>query len=152
MTPWVLVNTHSPFYNSNTAHHDEYEEVGLKALLEPLFHAHGVDLMFCGHVHAYERMHPVYQNKTTPGATTYINIGDGGNREGPAYTYLETPSWSDFHEPEFGFGRLHVYNATHAHWSWVRNRHHDVGDNVWLVKNSHLQQDLSKTGVTAITF
>jgi hypothetical protein len=40
-----------------------------------------------GHVHAYERMHRVYANKTMPAATkgpgtVYINIGDGGNREG----------------------------------------------------------------------
>jgi UDP-2,3-diacylglucosamine pyrophosphatase LpxH len=47
-------------------------------------HEYNVDLMFAGHVHAYERTFPVYKNVVTTGATTYLNIGDGGNREGPA--------------------------------------------------------------------
>lgn len=82
VTPWLIANMHAPWYNSNTAHHDEPQETGMRAAMETLFHQYAVDLVFAGHVHAYERMYPVYRNVTAPGATTYINIGDGGNREG----------------------------------------------------------------------
>ena len=66
-------------------------------------------MVFCGHVHAYERSHPVYQGEVTGCAPTYINIGDGGNREGLAGTYINPqPAWSAFREPSFGHGHLEV--------------------------------------------
>ena len=122
MTPWVIVCAHSPWYNSNTAHHNEREEVLLRKLMEPVLFAHGVDLVFAGHVHAYERMFPVYANITNKtGAPTYINIGDGGNREGPADKYLNKPEWSAFREPIFGHGELKILSASVAEWYWHRN-------------------------------
>lgn len=35
-----------------------------------------------GHVHAYERMHRVLNGCANPCAPIYLNLGDGGNREG----------------------------------------------------------------------
>lgn len=52
-TPWLLVLFHVPWYNSNKAHQCEGDE--MKAAMEALLHAAGVDVMFAGHVHAYER-------------------------------------------------------------------------------------------------
>lgn len=52
-TPWLLVLFHVPWYNSNKAHQCEGDE--MKAAMEGLLHAAGVDVMFAGHVHAYER-------------------------------------------------------------------------------------------------
>lgn len=52
-TPWLLVLFHVPWYNSNKAHQCEGDD--MKAAMEPLLHAAGVDVMFAGHVHAYER-------------------------------------------------------------------------------------------------
>ena len=52
-TPWLLVLFHVPWYNSNTAHQGEGE--GMRALMEPLLRAAGVDFILAGHVHAYER-------------------------------------------------------------------------------------------------
>jgi hypothetical protein len=56
----------------------------MKAAMEGLLLQYQVDLVFAGHVHAYERTAPVANGVVTPGAITYITIGDGGNREGPA--------------------------------------------------------------------
>jgi len=63
-------------------------------------------------------MYPTYKNKTTTGAPTYINIGDGGNREGPCPEYFAQPSWSAYREAAFGHGRFEIKNSTHAHWTW----------------------------------
>lgn len=137
-TPWVLAGMHAPWYNSNTAHHDEPEEYGMREAMEPLFAKYNVDLVFAGHVHAYERCYATYNNATKVGAPTYITIGDGGNREGPASFWYQQPSWSAFREASFGHGRFEVFNATHAQWTWhkIVNDEKVVSDQVWFVHNS----------------
>eukprot|EP00049_Salpingoeca_infusionum_P000200 m.38047 g.38047 ORF g.38047 m.38047 type:complete len:458 (-) comp10154_c0_seq1:5283-6656(-) len=149
LTPWLICNMHAPWYNSDTYHHNEPEEMGMRASMEHLFKQYDVDLVFSGHVHAYERMYPVYNNVTTPGATTYINIGDGGNREGPADGYFPQPSWSAYREPAFGHGRLDLVNATHAHFTWHKNLNSEptVSDDVWLIHNSARKETHLNTGV-----
>jgi hypothetical protein len=53
----------------------------------------------------------------------YINIGDGGNREGLAETYDDPqPGWSAYREASFGHGMFELKNATHALWQWHRNQ------------------------------
>lgn len=46
-------------YNSNKAHQHEVDDM-LEAMEEVLFQ-HGVDAVFAGHVHAYERGHRTYK-------------------------------------------------------------------------------------------
>jgi hypothetical protein len=99
------------------------EGTAMREAMEPLFHAHGVDIVFNGHVHAYERTHPVYANATSAaGGTTHITIGDGGNRELYAEPWtVSQPSWSAFREFAYGFGLLTIDDATTARWRWVRS-------------------------------
>jgi hypothetical protein len=139
-TPWVAAFLHAPWYNSNTAHQNEVEESKMKALLEPLFHQYGVELLFAGHVHAYERTLAVYKEEVNAEGITEINIGDGGNREGPASGFQPQPKWSAYREASFGHGRLHIYNDSHAHFSWHKNAAGEtqVSDDIWLVKHKHM--------------
>ncbi len=51
-------------YNSNTAHQHEVDDM-LEAMEEVLFQ-HGVDAVFAGHVHAYERGHRTYKCARMP--------------------------------------------------------------------------------------
>mmetsp|Transcript_153554 Transcript_153554/g.283062 ORF Transcript_153554/g.283062 Transcript_153554/m.283062 type:complete len:682 (-) Transcript_153554:39-2084(-) len=125
-TPWVVVMFHTPWYNSNGAHYQE----GLKHQwdMEELLYAHGVDFVFNGHVHSYERSFPVFNYTRDDCGTTHVVIGDGGNYEGPAafgsepdISWVEPqPAWSAFREAAFGAGMLTVINATHAEWEWQR--------------------------------
>ena len=79
-------------------------------------------MVYAGHVHAYERSHPVYANTTVGDGITYINIGDGGNAEGHATSYYETPSWSAYHNgTQYGHGVMKLFNKTHMGWAWHRN-------------------------------
>jgi hypothetical protein len=109
---------HSPWYNTNTAHHDEFNTVLMRTHMEGLFHKHEVNAAFCGHVHAYERTSAVFNNATSAGldsGTVYLNIGDGGNREGHSDRYLDLPEWSAYRNgTQYGHSRMDVLNATHA--------------------------------------
>jgi len=146
VTPWVIVGSHCPWYNSNRAHHLESQAVSMQKAMEPLFEKHGVDLALAGHVHAYERTHRTLYNKTVPvgpnAGTVYINIGDGGNREGQYDHWYNgvgnetAPEWSADRQPFFGHGKLLVQNATHAKWTWHRtdNGEKIVSDEAWVVR------------------
>lgn len=52
-TPWVVVLLHAPWYNTNTAHQGEGES--MRQAMEELLYNARVDVVFAGHVHAYER-------------------------------------------------------------------------------------------------
>jgi len=52
-TPWLLVLLHAPWYNTNQAHQGEGER--MRAAMERLLYEARVDVVFAGHVHAYER-------------------------------------------------------------------------------------------------
>ncbi|CAN1290030.1 Bifunctional purple acid phosphatase 26 [Linum perenne] len=52
-TPWLIVLMHVPIYNSNEAHFMEGES--MRAAFEEWFVHYRVDVIFAGHVHAYER-------------------------------------------------------------------------------------------------
>ena len=55
LTPWIVAVVHAPWYNSNFAHIEEKEEVDMKESMEDLLYKARVDVVFAGHVDAYER-------------------------------------------------------------------------------------------------
>ncbi|KAM7468273.1 hypothetical protein LguiB_015835 [Lonicera macranthoides] len=121
-TPWLVVLVHAPWYNSNTAHQGEKESVGMKEAMEGLLFGAHVDIIFTGHVHAYERFTRVYKDEANKCGPVHITIGDGGNREGLASKYQDPqPKISLFREASFGHGVLEVINGSHALWTWHRN-------------------------------
>ncbi|KAL2323100.1 hypothetical protein Fmac_027479 [Flemingia macrophylla] len=132
-TPWVIALLHAPWYNTNEAHEGEGED--MRQAMEGLLYEARVDLVFAGHVHAYERFTRIYDNKADSCGPLYVTIGDGGNREGLALTFKKPPSpLSLYREPSFGHGRLRIVNETHAFWSWHRNNDTDafIADGVWI--------------------
>jgi predicted phosphodiesterase len=52
---WKIPFFHHPIYSSGERHGSEMD---LRALIEPLFLQHGVDVVFSGHEHFYERLKP----------------------------------------------------------------------------------------------
>jgi predicted phosphodiesterase len=52
---WKIAYFHHPIYSSGERHGSEMD---LRALVEPLFLQHGVDVVFAGHEHFYERLKP----------------------------------------------------------------------------------------------
>ena len=133
-TPWIFVNTHAPWYNTNTAHQGDGE--AQRQALEPLLYAAGVDACFMGHVHAYERSHRAYNKARDAKGPMYVTVGDGGNREGLYDHWLPVTPVSAFRAATYGHGEMQVFNATHSLWTWHTNPDAEskTEDSVWLVK------------------
>eukprot|EP00249_Psilotum_nudum_P006410 c19729_g1_i2 orf=578-1873(+) len=132
-TPWLIVVVHAPWYHSNAEHRNDGD--GMMKALESLLQKAKVDVLFAGHVHAYERTNRIFQGKPDPCGIIHITVGDGGNREGLARRFVDPkPEWSLFREASFGHGLLQVMNSTHAQWTWHRNQDNEnvVTDAMWL--------------------
>ncbi|KAK3118406.1 hypothetical protein QOZ80_9BG0698590 [Eleusine coracana subsp. coracana] len=130
---FVVALVHAPWYSSNEAHEGDGD--AMRDAVEEVLYEARVDAVFAGHVHAYERFKRVYKGKPDPCGPVYVTIGDGGNREGLAKSYVDpAPAVSAFREASFGHGRLEVVNATHALWAWHRNDDDEpvVADQVWI--------------------
>lgn len=131
-TPWLIVMVHSPWYNSYNYHYMEGET--MRVMYEPWFVQYKVDVVFSGHVHAYERSkrisniaYNIVNGHCKPvedqSAPIYITIGDGGNLEGLATNMTEPqPDYSAFREASFGHAIFDIKNRTHAYYSWHRNQ------------------------------
>nr|XP_016511050.1 PREDICTED: purple acid phosphatase 2-like [Nicotiana tabacum] len=143
-TPWLIVLVHSPWYNSYNYHYMEGET--MRVMYEPWFVKYKVDIVFAGHVHAYERTerisnvaYNVVNGECTPirdqSAPIYVTIGDGGNLEGLATNMTEPqPAYSAFREASFGHATLAIKNRTHAYYSWHRNQdgYAVEADKIWV--------------------
>ncbi|KAL8556209.1 hypothetical protein ACS0TY_003850 [Phlomoides rotata] len=143
-TPWLIVMTHSPWYNNYKYHYMEGES--MRVMFESWFVKYKVDVVFSGHVHAYERSERVSNDaytivnglcspKKDQFAPVYITIGDGGNIEGLGNNMTEPqPKYSAFREASFGHATFNIKNSTHAYYSWHRNQ--DVyaieADSLWF--------------------
>ncbi|KAK1392713.1 Acid phosphatase [Heracleum sosnowskyi] len=130
-TPWLIVLMHVPIYNSNEAHFMEGES--MRTVYESWFIKYKVDMIFAGHVHAYERSYRISNIRYNvseghpypipdKGAPVYITVGDGGNQEGLASRFREPqPDYSAFRESSYGHSTLEIKNRTHALYHWNRN-------------------------------
>ncbi|MCC7536530.1 MAG: metallophosphoesterase family protein [Deltaproteobacteria bacterium] len=56
VTPWVFVVHHHATYSCSTVHGSNFE---LREAWQPIFDEHGVDVVFAGHDHTYERSLPI---------------------------------------------------------------------------------------------
>ncbi|MQL90060.1 hypothetical protein Taro_022641 [Colocasia esculenta] len=65
-TPWLILLMHAPWYNSYNYHYMEGES--MRVMYEPWFVKYRVDVVFAGHVHAYERsvcVHIIHSSVTS---------------------------------------------------------------------------------------
>lgn len=74
-TPWKVVYFHYPLFGSNPEDNEDLREV-----LTPLFEKYGVQLVFNGHEHNYQRSIPIR-------GVTYITTGGGGQQ---VYPFLKS--------------------------------------------------------------
>ena len=79
--PQVVAGVHNPWVTTDTSF-KEFEQ--MRVSMEPIMFQYGVDVMFNGHVHSYERTNPVYNYALNPCGMVHIVVGDAGNSEGPS--------------------------------------------------------------------
>ncbi|PKA66371.1 Purple acid phosphatase 23 [Apostasia shenzhenica] len=108
ITPWLVAAWHPPWYNSYSSHYQEFE--CMRQEIEELLYQYRVDIVFSGHVHAYERMNRVYKYSLDECAPVYITVGDGGNIEQIDIDHADDPGKcpsKNENIPEFG-GVCHI--------------------------------------------
>ncbi|KAK4752446.1 hypothetical protein SAY87_021244 [Trapa incisa] len=96
VTPWLVATWHPPWYSTYTAHYREAE--CMRVAMEDLLYNYRVDIVFNGHVHAYERSNRVYNYTLDQCGPVHIVVGDGGNRENMAITHAD--EWGNCPEPD----------------------------------------------------
>jgi acid phosphatase type 7 len=119
-TPWVLFTIHVPFYNTFALHHHDPQIFAAREHLEPLLVKYSVNVVFNGHIHAYQRTHNVAFNETVPTGPMHITIGAGGRDCDAPFQNEEPESWIATRDASmYGYGRFSISNETHAEWKWV---------------------------------
>jgi len=146
VTPWVIIGGHRPIYSSSV----NYSENGLpvnspytldvslylQQAFEDIYYKYQVDLVFTGHVHAYERQFPVYRSMVqgdvsnparfqSPSAPIYVISGAAGGPEGLSNAnnsnWVPIPSWCAHRfGDDYGFGVLKILSNTQLTWQWFR--------------------------------
>ena len=120
VTPWIVVEIHAPWYNSNTQHTNDGKK--MRTAYEALLNQYGASIFIAGHVHAYERSCPALGGACVEdgAAARHFTCGDGG---ASLYTkwVSPTPAWSEFRSAQFGHCEVTFFNSTWARLDWIRN-------------------------------
>jgi len=141
---WIFLTGHRPFYNSDALEYDSHRPGSYNNLvIEPLIQKYGVDIVFTGHMHMYERTYPIFNGTVvdpspkiykSPKAAIYVTQGNAGAiiRE----TFIEPqPKWSFIRKALYGYGRLTIFqnNATlkYESLSMVGDV---IEDEFWIIK------------------
>jgi acid phosphatase type 7 len=126
VTPWVLAMLHVPIYNTFSLHHHDLQIAAAKQHLEPLFIQHKVNMVFSGHIHAYQRTAAVAMNVPTPTAPVYITVGAGGRKCEAPFSSKDPEPWALVRDATwFGYGMLRIVNRTTAVWDWIHTSQTD---------------------------
>lgn len=147
--PWIIVGGHRPIYCSSWGFELHGNPIGIAANIQKAFeeilYRYKVDLVLTGHVHAYERMWPVYRNKSTgynyddPKSPVYIVVGTAGSTEGQFHIWVDPqPEWSVIRiDKHFGFAIMEVYqkdNKNILEWRFLTSKEGDIKDKMILTK------------------
>jgi len=79
----------------------------------------GVNAVFTGHIHAYQRTHNVGLGGLNKKGPIHITIGAGGRDCKAPYKQEEPEEWIATRDAtHYGYGKFTIYNETHAEWHW----------------------------------
>jgi hypothetical protein len=139
---WIIVYYHTPSYCSNQSHYKSGSTMLRR--YEKLLVQHA-DMVLSGHVHAYERTHPVYRGSRQEGGLVHVTGGISGSSQGLYYRWAERPEWSAFRQAVAnGYGFLEIHNRTHAVWNLVEvasnNASRTILDTYWFDKSKTLHK------------
>ena len=142
ITPWVV----------GLCHKDWTMEATAFSKFSPLLESGGVDLLFVGHVHYYNRMMPydpmtntVDKGSVSANGETYTNpkymvtivTGAAGNREKESPYTKASPSQTGVEN--YGYGFFQALNATHANWDFKTVKADigpaDYADHLTIIQN-----------------
>ncbi|TKA80846.1 hypothetical protein B0A55_02330 [Friedmanniomyces simplex] len=139
-TPWIIVAGHRPWYISIGNDSSDVCWV-CKDVFEPLFLNYSVDLVLSGHVHAYERNAPMFNNQPdpkeldNPAFPWYITNGAAGHYDGLDTLDRPFQNYSRYaQDTAYGWSRLSFHNSTHLTQDFVASGNGSVLDSATLYK------------------
>lgn len=119
---WIIAFFHHPPYTKGSHDSDtEIQHIEMRENIVPLLEAHGVDMVFGGHSHIYERskfLHGHYGYSDSLSPNHILNGGSG--RPGSGGAYLKATRG-----PRAGKGAVYV-TAGSSGWATFRNGYHRV--------------------------
>lgn len=119
-TGWVLVTLHVPIYNTFDLHHHDLQIKAAQDHIEPLLVKHNVNVVFNGHIHAYQRTANVAMGKLDPRGPIHITIGAGGRQCDAPFKNETAEEWIVSRDASYyGYGTFAIFNRTHAEWKWI---------------------------------
>lgn len=156
VTPWLLTMGHRPMYCSPDDDEDDCHQLlsvvrdGIAGYygLEPLIYKYGVDIHIGGHEHNYEFNRPVYQFMWNQSLTPEQALIDYDRPihilSGAAGCPENQDAWQTAGNPfslvrlnVYGYGRLHVLNATTAVWEFLDVTNNTIVDTRTIVQHNH---------------
>jgi predicted phosphodiesterase len=73
---WIIVMSHRQHYSSLCGNHDSCEPIQKwRDAYHPLFEKYGVNLLFSGHAHNYQRTYPLFYNDANPPEPIIVEKG-----------------------------------------------------------------------------
>ncbi len=132
---WIIVFFHKPPYSSSLAHGSD---LFIRRFISPVLEAYGVDVVFNGHDHTYERSFPVYNEQvvdtdpheyTNPNGTIYVVTGGGGK------SLYETGGdyWTAYTESVYHHVKVNIQAERTLHLQAISTQG-DVIDECWIYK------------------
>eukprot|EP00934_Nitzschia_sp_Nitz4_P004694 Nitzschia sp. Nitz4//scaffold71_size96697//58901//60627//NITZ4_004700-RA/size96697-processed-gene-0.114-mRNA-1//1//CDS//3329557262//4684//frame0 len=142
ITPWVFVSIHVPLYNTFSLHPHDSQIFAAREHLEPLFVKYHVNVVFTGHIHAYQRTANVDNDTIVETGPIHITVGAGGRQCDAPFKSEDAEPWLIKRDASYyGYGRITLFNETHAEWKWIHLSASDLHDyNVVKNEEVHMAQ------------
>lgn len=140
VTPWLIVSGHRPWYGT-------YRGCpGCQEVFDPLFVKYGVDLVYHGHIHFYERLAPLANDTVdsnelnNPTAPWYIISGAAGHYDGlDAMPDSLSNESRRLIQGEFGYDEFTIHNRTHMTHAFIASKNDTVLDEQTLYKHHYFE-------------
>lgn len=144
--PWLIFTGHRVLgYSSEFwyALEGSYAEPGGRESLQKLWQKYKVDIALFGHVHNYERICPIYQNRCvnpekshysgTVNGTIHIVVGGGGSHLSNFTD--EVPSWSIYRDYDYGFVKMTAFNHSSLLFEYKKSSDGKVYDSFTISRD-----------------
>lgn len=140
--PWLIVVGHRPMYGNSATDFPPGVQAATRKAFEDLWKDYDVDMYITGHIHAYQRFWPVYNDKKmgsdyiNPKATVHVANGAAGNEESHDTKFPPTMNYTNVLDYQhFGYALLDVVSDTTLTYTFIASSDDTILDQFTVVKD-----------------